>query len=343
MATYRAPSPKTLARIALGKRRIINILRRHTVANMRTIEQKIADAGPTPQRVEPIHLTTALKELIDTGQVKSTLAGGSQTTRWYYLTAASQQDVDSRLHRLLGVWRDFNKRDNALRRGQTLEIAIYRALCAQDHFDFQGEFTDLNDHDDTMLYTKTEPPSHLSGRRAPGHLDFLLCAPDRTWLGVEAKNIREWLYPDRNEIRHFLAKCCALRVVPVLIARRIPYVAFSEVFKPCGIIVHQTYNQLLPGSDQDLATRAGHKDLLGYHDIRTGNAPDSRLNRFLHENLPQLVQGARDRFFEHIDILEEFAHDLQYSEFIAKLKGAWNDPDTLTDEDWRAIWEDLGY
>jgi hypothetical protein len=50
--------------------------------------------------------------------------------------------------------------------------------------------------------------------------------------------------------------------VPVIIGRRIPYVAFRLLY-PCGVILHQTHNQLFPVSDQELADRARHKDNLG--------------------------------------------------------------------------------
>ena len=40
--------------------------------------------------------------------------------------------------------------------------------------------------------------------------------------GIEVKNIREWLYPNREEVRELLLKCCTLNVVPVLIATVLP-------------------------------------------------------------------------------------------------------------------------
>lgn len=50
-------------RIALGKRRMANILRKHAVSTMRTLEQKISDAGPLNQRVDPHLLTEARDQL----------------------------------------------------------------------------------------------------------------------------------------------------------------------------------------------------------------------------------------------------------------------------------------
>jgi hypothetical protein len=51
-------------------------------------------------------------------------------------------------------------------------------------------------------------------------------SPSGTWLGLECKNVREWLYPDRTEIRQTIDKCLRLDCVPMIIGRRIPYVTF---------------------------------------------------------------------------------------------------------------------
>jgi hypothetical protein len=133
--------------------------------------------------------------------------------------------------------------------GQTLEIAVFRSLLAQSALEFFGAFTNLDAHDDSSLYVKEEPPSSLNGRQIPeqGKFDFLIRHPTSGYAGLEIKNIRQWFYPNRDEIRDLLFKCCCLDVVPVLIARRIHFSTFS-VLNPCGVILHQTYNQLYPTS-----------------------------------------------------------------------------------------------
>jgi len=138
--------------------------------------------------------------------------------------------------------------------------------------------------------------------------------------GIEAKNTREWLYPDRQEIRDLLLKCCAIDAVPVLLARRLSYSTFSILHRT-GVIVHETYNQRYPYADADLAELARHKDLLGYFDIRVGNEPDSRLDTFLHANLPLLIPPARARFEEYRDLLAKYAHaQVSYPEFAWRVR-----------------------
>jgi hypothetical protein len=87
------------------------------------------------------------------------------------------------------------------------------------------------------------------------------------------------------------------------------------------VIVHQTYNQLFPASEQNLAERARHKRNLGYHDIRVGNAPDARLLKFIGKNLLAVAEHARSRFEEYKDLLDGFvAEDTGYEEFAARVR-----------------------
>lgn len=117
-----------------------------------------------------------------------------------------------------------------------------------------------------------------------------------------------------------MGKAVALDCVPVLIGRRIPFVTF-KVLNPCGVVIHQTYNQFLPASAADLASKASDKRLLGYHDIRVGNAPDERLLKFIGTNLPSALPEARTRFDEYKDLTEGFATgDMSYKEFAARVR-----------------------
>jgi hypothetical protein len=117
-----------------------------------------------------------------------------------------------------------------------------------------------------------------------------------------------------------LRKCVALDVVPVLIVRRIPYVTFM-LFSTCGVIMHQTYNQLLPNADAALAEKAKDKKLLAYHDIRLGNAADARMMKFITKNMPAVAVEARDKFDGYKDLLCAFAEgEMPYEEFAARVR-----------------------
>lgn len=306
-------------REAIARKRLLRVLATHNVANSRTLEQKISDAGPNPQRIDPHILTTVRNQLVRENKLVSLSKGG---TTWFYLSGTPPALVNSRLDEQLQIFKQLSDPALILRIGQALEIATFRALSAIPRAEFFGRFADLDNHEDDTLYRKEEPPQHIGSLSIPGkkNLDFILRTPSTGYLGIECKNVREWLYPDRPEIIETLSKCLALDSIPVLIARRIPFVTFRLLI-PCGVIIHQTYNQLLPLSAQALADRAKHKRLLGYHDIRTGNMPDRRLLTFITNNLLSLAPEVRLKFDEYRDLLGMFAsRSIRYKEFAARVR-----------------------
>ena len=137
---------------------------------------------------------------------------------------------------------------------------------------------------------------------------------------------------DRSEIKSLLSKAAAVDSVPVLIARRFPFVTF-KILSACGVVVHQTYNQLMPNADRELAAKARDKQLLGYHDIRVGNHPDSRLRKFIKTDLPNVLPEARQKFDEHVDLLEAFGNGrIKYNEFAARVRRRASDLNEDFDE-----------
>jgi hypothetical protein len=228
-------------------------------------------------------------------------------TIWFYLKGTDERLLHKRLAEQEPVHNEFQNRSLMVRVGQSLEIAVYRALISVKGLPVVGAFRDLDSHDDSSLYSKEEPPSMLGDLPSLGaqRLDFIIFDRENGPVGVEVKNIREWLYPNSKEIRELLNKCCSLDAVPVLIARRYPFITF-RLLSRCGVIVHQTYNQLLPYTAAAIAARAKNKRLLGYHDIRVGNEPDARLKKFVGANLLKVLPQARARFNKAKDLL--YAH-----------------------------------
>lgn len=292
--------------------------------------------------MDPHVLTVARQSLEQRGIVSQRM----NILPWYFLTASDPAAVAERLGQLFQIQRRIQRVTQRV--GQSLEIAILKALKEQDGLDFFGDFRDLAEHDDSTLYSKEEPPAAISGKRIPGdkQLDFLLRHPDAGYAGLEAKNIREWLYPDRVEIRELLLKCCALDVVPVLVARRIAYPTF-RVLQPCGVVFHQTFNQLYPNSAADLATEVRDKTLLGYHDVRVIDAPDAdtthtRLKTFLRDNLPAVLPAAREAFEQFKDLLNAYATEqYTYKEFAGRaLRRMRGEDEDLTTNDTPQEWGD---
>ena len=234
------------------------------------------------------------------------------------------------------IWEEFTSTKVAKRSGQALEIAIYRAMLATASITTIGGFQNVDGHDDSSLYSKQEI-HHLNGNTLDKEsLDFIALSGDH-FIGIEAKNIRPWIYPHDEEIRAAIRKAITLDVIPVIIARRIQYASF-RVFGSCGVVMHETYNQRMANADAELAAKAKHKDLLGYHDIRLGNLPDARLARFFAENLTALLDPARAQYDAHKDLLAPYAFgEMTYAEFAARVRrrrnGQYEDGDWPTETD----------
>jgi len=308
-------------REALARARLLRVLGTHGIANWRTLEQKISDAGPGPMRVDPHILTPVRRTLEKEGLISRRTLGDE--TPWFSLPETPEEFVQARLAVQLPTYQAQQVDQFSKRMGQTLEVAIYRALLSQDTLpDFLGSYLDLDDHNDAALYKKEEPPKQLGRRNIGGdrRLDFMVRHPEAGWAGVEAKNIREWMYPSRKEIFDLLSKCVALDIVPILIARRIHFSTFV-VLNTCGVIIHQTYNQLYPEADEVLATQARHKHNLGFHDIRARGTPDARLTQFISVHLPAVLPEHRNKFDNYKDLIERYtSEDIDYAEFAARVR-----------------------
>jgi len=307
------------ARIILGRSRIISNLRRLIVANWRTLEQKVSDAGPNHMRVDPHILTESKKRLIAEERIIPINDG---QVEWYALQETPQNLVEEKLSELRPIYQALSKGGVHERIGQSLEIAFYLAAKDCPQYELLGGIDLSQRKGRNQLYDKDEPSSSISGKMISGRrkLDFLLRHPEAGYAGLEAKNIREWVYPDRNEVKQMLQKCLELNVVPILLARRI-HISTFYVLKKCGVIVWQNFNQLYADIDEEVALQAKHKDKLGYHDIRIGHNPDSKMIKFATIDLSTYLPEARRKFEEYKDLLNAYAFGKNsYRLFAARVK-----------------------
>ncbi len=311
----RGPSEMRVAREAVAQTRILNILQKQGVANLRTLEHKIADAGPYNQRVQPHIITSAKQALLRRGDLIIT---DYERSQWYHRANENPAKIQARLAELQPIWARFTNGATAARTGQALEIAVWRALRAAG-IDVYGGFDDLNQHDDSKLYHKVELQSFNGATIGKHALDFIVRVGNHH-CGIEVKNTRPWFYAHDPDLRELIRKALTLQVQPVLIARRIQYVTF-RVLGTCGLIMHETYNQRMANADTELANLARHKDLLGYHDIRTGNLADARLANFFTKSLPAIVDQAQEKVARYRDLLWAFsAEKMAYEEFAARVR-----------------------
>ncbi|HEX8817164.1 MAG TPA: hypothetical protein VF753_16825 [Terriglobales bacterium] len=297
---------------------MLNILKAQIVSCDRTLEQKISDAGPNPQRVEPSVLTVARKELVAQGVIRIKQAG---KVPWYYLNGTYEPRVEHRMKELVPLHEETQRGTFTHRLGQTLEIAVEKAIKTAG-LSYLGHFTDIDKHDDGTGYNKVDPPLDLNGRRMEkGPLDFVIF-PAGVCTGIEVKNYRTWLYPRSREVKELLWKCADVGAVPVLIARRLPFITI-RLLQMGGCLIHENYNQIYPKADEALAEKVRAKYLLGYHDVRVGNEPDARLIRFIKEQLPTLVTRANRDFQMFRELHLAYGKgEIRYLEWFRKLRAA---------------------
>jgi hypothetical protein len=128
-----------------AKRRLLRVLRNHVVANPRTLEQKISDAGPSDQRIDPHVLTKVRNVMVRDGEISTIKHEG---INWYALPQTDAALLKERLADQAWTAKELTKRFISQRIGQTLEIATFRALLTLENGEFFGRFKDLDDHGD---------------------------------------------------------------------------------------------------------------------------------------------------------------------------------------------------
>jgi hypothetical protein len=142
----------------IARRRLERVLHNHIVANARTLEQKISDAGPSDQRIDPHILTRVRNAMVREGKISKIPYGG---TNWFARPQTDAALLKQRLAEQAQTTKELGKQSVGVRIGQTLEIATYKALLTLENVTFLGRFKDLDEHDDQEPYRKEEPPQHL--------------------------------------------------------------------------------------------------------------------------------------------------------------------------------------
>jgi hypothetical protein len=313
----------------LAAKRLLKVVERHGAAIPRTLEQKISDAGPLNQRIDPHILIPVRNELVKEGRLQLIREYGRN---WYALPDASPDWIAERMASQFEVLR--HTLDNAFMRrmGDALEIAVFRALKTSNLHSLGG-FRGLTAEPTTKSPRKEEPPSIFGGRELQGNKRFDFLVGQQTWAAIECKNIREWLYPDREEIRHMLRKSVELNIPAILIGRRIPFVT-RRLLQPTGVLLWETRHQFYPPEHDNLAAQMREKTSLGFFDIRVSDYPTPQLEDFISRIIPEELAGANERFAVYRDLIAAYAfEDMHYTEFAARVRRRQNGQNEDRDDD----------
>jgi hypothetical protein len=303
-------------RLQIAKRRIKNILRTRLYANIRQLESKIAEAGPSDQRCDPHVISQALRELAMKKEITSEI--GPHQARFYYLPSlADTPELAARKKRVLelsAIHHSLTSADSTIC-GDALESVIGTAISET------GNFTELG--------SKKQPLLTFGDVVLPGSLDYLLMAnAPASIVALEAKNIREWIYPDSHELWLLIHKAMLIAqsahtdVVPLLICRKIPYYA-RMAFKQLGVLGFEMHKQYYIPAVESQLTDIRHKDGLGFHDITTDLTPPETLIRFLETTLPEQTAAYAAQFRQNIPVYQNHAELMGAKKFVGDRKLYW--------------------
>jgi hypothetical protein len=253
------------------------------------LEAKICEAGPGDKRPNPISLSEALKRLSATSAIKVLPKHGPTDTPFYVtgfvdITTPDFQNLIAMRRHLYLLHKGLTERNEFC--SDVLEGLIDSALERSGVAQFISRF----------------PHQNLPQSRP---LDFVVDIAGVRW-GGEAKNFREWLYPESQEIWAMISKCCELDVVPLLITRKIPYVSFL-FFAKAGVVGYQTHFQYFHPTVEPELARVIAVDGLGYKDIHCTLEPDEHLINLFQRTLPKIGVDFRSRFSKNKDALRHFA------------------------------------
>jgi hypothetical protein len=195
--------------------------------------------------------------------------------------------------------------------GDALEIITEKCLAAQHQkngkYVYQGTFLLNAEKDKHGRYKKIQPAKTLGNLSTQKEADFLQFGYNEGALCIECKNYREWIYPHNVIIAELIIKAVELGCIPLMIARRIHYTTRENLFKPAGILFHETLYQYYPLGYDEITTNVKDKTLLGFSDVRATEEPDKRTVTFFRDYLPAIIAPSAMAWNTHKVALEAYA------------------------------------
>lgn len=311
--------------IDLGKKRILNILRKYRITYTRHIEIKISEAGPFNQRVQPVLLSESIKELRASEEIGVISQNGI-----LFFTAPDfglKLDDEDRKKRFIRWHTVFNavSRKNELC-GLQLEHLIYQAvLSLKDVFTIIGTGPMYDTDKNQLVKPAGAEVLFYNGEETygDGGLDlFLIHKSTGIPIGIEAKNLREWLYPSSVEIWRMIARATKFKCLPVMAARKIAYPTRAGLFSHCGILGFESQFQYFhPNAQQYTMDRFNtpfmelvQKDGLGFADIKVVNEIPKHFLHYFGSILVKNIEEFYTKFMKYRNVLMEYAIDERLAE-----------------------------
>jgi hypothetical protein len=268
--------------VLLGKRRIINILRSRLLASEKQLESKIAESGPTNQLCNPHILSSARLLLEEDNKVRHLLDPSGMP--FYYHTDVYDPSIAAHAQRkelLFQLYAKYRRLVSVPELcGSALEKILWQAIPSNTFL---------------TIGSQNSPTDQFGQIKLPGRLDIILISSNGPQFAalIEAKNIREWIYPTNHLLWKLIEKALAFRLsghptVPVLISRKIQS-STRNFFHKVGILGLDTHYQYFDESLKDDIVDIQHTDGLGFKDVRIIEPPLDYVLRFFNKTI--LEQG----------------------------------------------------
>lgn len=308
--------------IKLAKKRIKNILEKYRVSYSRHLEIKISEAGPSYMRVEPALVNVALSQLIK-DKVLPVVHNGQNQPKIIGAPDFGRPGDKARLKAFI-EWRNLfvKKSNNDPYCGLVLEYLVSETIKSSDDywvigggpiFDKNGNLFKPKGSEVTLFDNK----KIYKGDDGAGFDLFLLDKKNQIPIGIEAKNIREWVYPASQEVWRMIARACTLECLPILVARKISYITTAGLFSEFGILGFQSqfqyfHNDVQKETKYQFKEKVMNKEKLGFADIKLikkKDGPPNHFNTFFHNILAENVVQYHQKFMENRDLLMTYAID----------------------------------
>lgn len=305
--------------VALAKRRAMNILGKHRVTFHRHLEMKIAEAGPANQRVEPVLLTRAVAELKAEGIIE--VCDRHKQMEFLVAAKADKRGLHKRIERIKQLYDDYEKCAQLEHYcGLHFEKLLFETVLQMTdiyHINGSGPTPDKNGKLRKVSGAET---LFFNGKAVYGGAGFDLFLIHKATgipIGVEAKNVRKWLYPDAPEIWKAIARACTLECLPVIAARKFAYTTRARLFSQVGVLGFESQFQYFSPDVHEISTKFPdimHKDGLGYADIKITDEIPSHFIHFFRDILPEHISDYYEMFMQNNDLLAAYAIDAQLAE-----------------------------
>lgn len=300
---------------ALGAKAILALLSAEGAATQRGMEAKLADARypGTKSAIHPHHLTTARNRLLAAGAIErlqETTKGGSTVVTFMLADPSKAVLRIAARKRLLDARYRSWTRDGEWG-AAPIPIALERVI--------HNSLVTAAPHGYRLLRPDGGEVRQIAGQAVPGGpLDnavyYTVLGPGGLPAGsllmpIEAKNLRQWIYPRTQELYQLLDKAARLRgqhpqlpITPVLVCRRTHYDT-ALMAKQLGFHVISTWRQYVrPAVTTGSEGRRKFEEVnteLGYNlDLHEGSI-EPMVNHFT-DVIPARCVEASDRWAQYV-------------------------------------------